>query len=115
MSLYCSGARGPAGAAAGGCCGAEPVTAASNRTTAPNTAKRRYRVIGILYRSENEIIAQRCLNRAVLGSGDDFILKRPRQVTEVVAVAGNAHDQVTMVFRIVLGFFERVGGDDVEL
>ena len=39
----------------------------------------------------------------MFGAGDDFILQFAREVAEIVAVAGHAHDQVAMLFRGRLG------------
>ena len=50
----------------------------------------------------------------VLGALDDLVLELARQVAEVVAVAGDADDEVAVGLGVGLGGAEGLGGDDVE-
>ena len=47
--------------------------------------------------------------------GDDFLLEFRREVAEVIAVAGHAHDQIPVLFRAGLSLAQRVRPHDVEL
>ena len=51
----------------------------------------------------------------MFGAGDDLVLQRPAQITEVVAIAGHAHDEVAVLLRVGLGRPQRGCVDHVEL
>jgi hypothetical protein len=51
----------------------------------------------------------------VFGAGDDFVLQGFAQVTEVVAVAGNPHDQVAVLVWVFLSLAQGIGVHHVEL
>ena len=53
--------------------------------------------------------------RLMLCTGNDLVLQRLAQITEVVAVSCHAHDQVAVLVRVLLGCSQRVGIDNVEL
>ncbi len=55
------------------------------------------------------------LDLLVRGPCDDLVLQRTIEVVEVIAVAGDANDQVPMFARRFLGTSERLRVDDVEL
>ena len=46
----------------------------------------------------------------MLRAGDDLVLELARDVAEVVAVAGDADDQVAVLLRVRLRLAERIGG-----
>ena len=51
----------------------------------------------------------------MLGAGDDLVLEGLAEVAEVVAVAGDADDQVTVLFGMGLRLAQRLRIDDIEL
>ena len=51
----------------------------------------------------------------VLCARDDFVLQGARQVTEVIAVTGNAHNQIAVFLRICLRGSQGGRGDYIEL
>ena len=53
--------------------------------------------------------------KALFSAVDDFVLQGFVQVVEVIAVAGDADDEVFVLFRVALGIEERFSIDDVEL
>jgi hypothetical protein len=69
----------------------------------------------VWFRLLNDYRAARSPPPAVLGARDDLVLQRPRQVAEVVAVPGHAHDEVAVLLGVRLRRAQRVGRDDVEL
>ena len=54
-------------------------------------------------------------SKALLGSLNDFVLKRFVQVTEVVTVSGYADDQFFVFLRVLLSFNRSPAVDNVEL
>lgn len=53
--------------------------------------------------------------KALFSAVDDFVLQGFVQVVEVIAVAGDADDEVFVLFRVALGIEEGFPVDDVEL
>ena len=51
----------------------------------------------------------------MFGACDDLVLQFLGQITEVVAVAGHAHDQIAIRIGFGLGFPQRLGADHIEL
>ena len=51
----------------------------------------------------------------MLGTGNDFILQGAGQVTEIIAIAGDSHDQITVFLGIRLRSAQCGCGDYVEL
>ena len=62
-----------------------------------------------------EAIIVRFLKPGMLRPSDYFILKVFPQVIEIIAVACDAHDQVTVELRMLLGLTERFGIYHIEL
>jgi len=55
------------------------------------------------------------LLKRLLGAFDDLVLKFFAEIVEVVTIAGNPHNQVFVVFRLLLGGQQRTAVDDIKL
>jgi len=51
----------------------------------------------------------------MLGPTDNFVLKIPKEVHKVGAVAGHPNQQVTVFVRVILGGFQSRGVYDIKL
>ena len=65
--------------------------------------------------ARERVAAPCCLERFVRRAGDDLVLELCAEIAEVVAMAGDAHDQVAVSLGVGLRLAQCAGIDDVEL
>ena len=62
-----------------------------------------------------DLILGKALKGLVFCSGNNFFLQSRGKITEVIAVAGHAHNQVAVLLRVLPGGPQGVGINHVEL
>jgi hypothetical protein len=63
----------------------------------------------------DDLLLSSLLEGLMFGPADNFILQFGTQVDKIIAVTGNTDDKVAVLPRILLGFLQGFGADDIEL